>query len=739
MYQLSEKNSINKKLAELKLNALSNIKEISEKDAKEVIADLQQIINFYDWAYYVKNTNIIDDFDYDQIFKQLRYLEEEFPKYADTDSPTQRVARGLSKDFPNVKHLIPMLSLDNSYNAEDLEDFDRKVKELSLKTDLKYAVEPKFDGASIALVYENNLLVRAATRGNGTVGDQITNNAKVIRSIPLSANFSAKGIHKIELRGEVVIEKSNFDLLNDKRRLQNVELKKAGKKELELFKNSRNTASGGLRAKDSEITAQRKMEAFIFQIAIAFDSDGNEITLEKFTSQNASIDYLKELGFKVPEEEKLFAKNITEVAAHCKKWEEIRDSYNYDIDGMVVKVDNLKLQSKIGSTSHHPRWAIAYKFKAKQGKAKLYKIDFQVGRTGAFTPVARICSTDYYTKIKAENKEAIDPSDVEGLNLAGVEIKNISLHNEEFIAEKDIRIGDSVLVERAGDVIPYIVGVDEKDRKGAEKVFSFPKTCICDEASVLEKPEGESVWRCISETCQFQIEEQIIHFVSKGAMNIEGLGRDIVLRFIKERIITKIEDIYNLDYASILALDGWKEKSVNKLKNEIEKSKQNDLWRLIVALGIRHVGTSTAKMLAKQVDDLMEFTNWEDEDFTELNDIGPKVALSIGAYFKNEKNINLLKEFKQKKINFGGSKSERISNSTFSNKTFLFTGTLTELTRVEAKELVEKNGGRNISAVSKNLNFLVYGEKAGSKLKKAEALGTVELISEDQFIKMLKD
>ena len=443
------------------------------------------------------------------------------------------------------------------------------------------------------------------------------------------------------------------------------------------------------------------------------------------------------MGFKVANKEKLLTNDINKVLEHCLEWEDKRDNYEYDIDGIVIKVDNVALQNKIGSTGHHPRWAIAYKFKAKQGKAKLYQIDFQIGRTGAVTPVARICNYESYELIKGQKVKDINSDKLEGLNLAGVEIKNISLHNEEFISEKDIRIGDTVIVERAGDVIPYIKAVEKSERTGNEQIFQFPSHCICDQNTKLEKPDEESVWRCISETCPFQIEEQIIHFVSKSAMNIEGLGKDIIKRFINEGILHSIEDIYDLDYEKILKLEGWKERSVNNIKTEIEKSKKNELWRLIVGLGIRHVGTTTAKMLSKQVDHLFDFINWEDENYREINDIGPKVALSLKKYFNSEKNLRLLNVFKEKNINFAGDKSKIVNDSLFSGKTFLFTGTLKELTRNEAKELVEKNGGRNISAVSKNLNFLVYGEKAGSKLKKAKEISTINLLTEKEFIEML--
>ena len=692
------------------LNELSNnlLKGLVPDNSQQAVDALTKVINYHDWRYYSLSDPIVTDYEYDQLFKELQRIEKDHPHLLTATSPTQRVARALNSEFETVAHTVPMLSLDNSYNAEDLRDFDRRMKELSGKKDLQYVVEPKYDGASIALVYENDQLVRAATRGNGNLGDNITNNAKVIRSIPLQAEFSAHNIQKIELRGEVIIEKKVFKQLNESRINSG----------FEPFQNARNTASGGLRMKDPNQVAQRGLEAFIYQIGYVLAKDGDEeLKIGKSYSQNENIELLGRLGFKVPKEEKELFNTIENVIEFCEAWEEKRDNYNYEIDGLVVKVDDYRLQKQIGSTSHHPRWAMAYKFKAKQATSKLIDIEYQVGRTGAITPVGKI----------------------EPVHLAGVTISSVSLHNEDIIQQKDIRIGDTVVVERAGDVIPYIVGPVKDLRTGNEEEFSFINECpSC--FSELVKPEGEAAWRCINVECPAQAEERIIHFVGKTAMDISGLGKDIVKRFIQEGFIRQLIDIYYLNkkQSEILALEGWKEKSVQNLMKGIEDSKNNPLWRLIVGFGIRHVGSTMAKQLAKEVNHLSEFKNWSREELIALNDVGPKVAESIEEFFHNDQNIATIYELEELGVNVKNKTDERKSSDVLSDKTFLFTGSLTKFTRDEAKQMVEENGGKNLGSVSKNLNYLIAGERAGSKLKKAQELGTVSILNEDEFLNLIK-
>lgn len=681
-----------------------------KKLVKEDVVVLREIINFHDWKYYLKAEPIISDVEYDKLFKSLKELENSYPELVTSDSPTQRVAQALTKDFKTVAHTVPMLSLSNSYNAEDLNAFDESIIKLSNREGFSYCVEPKFDGASIALVYENDRLVRAATRGNGTEGEEITANAREIKRIPHVAPFSKFGIHKIELRGEVVIELETFDSMNEQR-------EKAG---LKVFQNSRNTASGSLRMKDPKEVAKRNLEAFIYQIGFVVDDKGNEMLGEAFTSHFQNIEMLAGLGFQVPGQEKTLSKNIEDVVGFVKGWEAKRDNYNYEIDGMVVKVDNLRLQNSLGSTAHHPRWAIAYKFKARQATTQLLNIEYQVGRTGAVTPVAKL-----------------DP-----VRLAGVTVSSVSLHNADFILEKDIHIGDYVKVERAGDVIPYIAGVDLNKRKQVGEVI-FPTNCPSCEAKLV-RPEGEAVWRCENVECPAQAEERVIHFVSKGAMDIDGMGKDIVKRFMLEGLLSNIEDIYRLDYEQILALEGWKYKSVENLRQGVADSMQQPLWRLLVGLGIRHVGSATAKILEKQIQRIDDLERWTPDSLAELEDVGPKVAESISSFFQNEENQQMLKNLEQFGVKVEKTKEDNILKSTkLEGLTFLFTGALSKFSRDKAKELVEENGGKNISGVSTKLNYLVAGEKAGSKLTKAGKINDkagetmIHVISEDDFLEMI--
>jgi DNA ligase (NAD+) len=677
-------------------------------DAAEKTSDLIAVIRYHDWKYYLQSTPSINDQQYDFLFKELKKIETEHPNLVRDDSPTQRIGLALSTDAKTVAHSVPMISLDNSYNADDLKEFDERLQKLLNGEAIQYCVEPKFDGSSIALLYENDKLVRAATRGNGVEGEDITHNARVLKSIPLQANFSERGISKIELRGEVVIANDVFKKLNEDRAKEN----------LKTFQNSRNTASGSLRMKDPSETANRGLEAFMYQIGFAVDSNNNNVLGESLNNHFENIDMLYSLGFKTPQSEKKICNSIQEVIDFCNEWEAKRDSYNYEIDGMVIKVNKLTQQNKVGATGHHPRWAIAYKFKAKKARTKLLDIEYQVGRTGAITPVAKL----------------------EPVPLAGVTISSVSLHNEDFIKEKKLRMNAYVYVERSGDVIPYISGVDESTLDENTQGIIFPKNCPSCNSELVREAE-ESAWRCINLECVAKSEESIIHFVSKEAMDIDGLGRDIVIRFMKEGMIKQISDIYLLPNKkeTILALDGWKEKSYNNLVDGIEASKNKALWRILVGLGIRHVGVIMAKKLAKQITSIFDLQAWTTEQLLELEDIGPKVAESIHQFFSNESNIHLLKELERNGVALVHNElnSEQIAN-TLAGKTFLFTGTLTKFTRDKAKELVEKNGGTILSGVSAKLSYLVAGVEAGSKLKKAQEIASIQIIDEDDFLKLIE-
>jgi DNA ligase (NAD+) len=677
----------------------------SSLSIEEKIAALRQVINYHDWRYYVLSEPLITDQDYDALFRKLREAEQERPDLISSDSPTQRVAAGLTEDFQQVPHLASMLSLENSYNAEDIADFDTRVKGLTNAAQVEYCVEPKFDGSSIALVYENDKLIRAATRGDGTIGEDITNNARALSSIPLSAPFSKQGIYRIELRGEVIIKKEVFLRINEERKAQG----------LKTFQNSRNTASGSLRMKDPKEVATRGLEAILYHVSYAVDKDGNNLLATQLKTHRGNIELLHQSGFKTPIDELKICQNAAEISAFLQVWDAKRHTYIIETDGMVVKVNDLYMQQQCGTTSHHPRWAIAYKFAAKQAQSRLIDVEYQVGRTGAVTPVAKI----------------------EPVPLAGVTISSISLHNEDFIKEKDIKLGDTVIVERAGEVIPYIVGVVSDLRSGSERDIEFPRTCpSC--SSPLVRPQEEAVWRCDNADCPAQTEERIIHYVSKDAMDIDGLGRSIIIDFIDRGYLKTIEDIYSLPYDAIRQLEGWGERSVTNLREGIESSKNRPIWRLLTALGIRHVGVTTAKDLSKHIQTVFDLESMTLESLINIEGIGPKVAQSIFDFFQNSGNVHLLSELKKHGVNTENRPEDAITkNNILQGKTFLFTGSLQRFTRDRAKQLVEENGGTLLSGVSAKLNYLVVGEDAGSKLTKAKAIPTIVVLTEDEFLALI--
>ena len=669
------------------------------------LEDLRDILRFHEHRYYILNDPLISDFEYDQLYKALEKIEEENPKLITKDSPTQRVAKGLTKDFPAAWHLVPMLSLSNSYNSDDLIDFDRKAKELTGKNSIEYCVEPKFDGGSISLIYEDDLLVRGATRGDGVKGDEVTTNIRQIKSIPLSANFSAYGLQQVEIRGEVLINKNNFKKYNE-------QLIEQG---FPPLANPRNAASGTLRIKDPAEVIKRNLEVFVYHISFFTLLKGKKIP-EELTHHSSSLELLWDLGFRSPKKEKKVFKGIESVIKYCNEFEEKRDDLPYEIDGMVIKVNDLELQDKMGMTSHHPRWAIACKFKARQGTSKLLNVEFQVGRTGSITPVAKINPTP----------------------IGGVTVTSISLFNEDVIREKDLMIGDTVLVERAGDVIPYIVKPMAELRTGKEKKIHFPKTCpVC--SSKLFKEEGEAAWRCVNIDCPAQVVERIIHFVSKDAMDIRGFGEANIRKFYELGLLKDIPGIYNLDFKKIGELEGFGERSIGKLKEAIESSKHQPLNRLIFALGIRYVGETTAKTLARAVTHLPDFKKYSLEDLQNLEDIGPKVGGSIYEFFSNKENIHLLEQLEKIGLKLKNEKKDFASGGNLSGQTFLFTGTLPTLKRTDAEAMVEKNGGQILGGVSAKLNYLVVGEDAGSKLDKAKKLNTVKIISEAEFLNMINN
>lgn len=666
---------------------------------------LRDVLRFHEYRYYILNDPLISDYEYDQLYKELEKLEAADPSLITPDSPTQRVAKGLGNDFKKVQHLVPMLSLENSYNADDLYDWDRKAKEASGLDEIEYCVEPKFDGASISLIYENDLLTRGATRGDGTEGEEITTNIRQIKSIPLSAPFSKYGIRQIEIRGEILMSKKNFKAYNDQLAEEN----------LPPLANPRNAASGTLRIKDAKEVARRNLEAFLYHVGYVAMAVDKSSMYDVMHTHSSALQLMWELGFRSPEKEKKVVRGIQAVIDHINAFEEKRDDLPYEIDGMVIKVNDLQLQDKMGMTSHHPRWAIAYKFKARQGTSKLRAVEYQVGRTGAVTPVAKI-----------------DP-----VAIGGVTVTSISLHNEDFIADKDLMIGDTVLVERAGDVIPYIVKSMAELRNGDEQKIQFPEYCpVCN--SKLEKPEGEAVWRCMNYHCEAQIVERIIHFTSKDAMDIRGMGDANVRKFYELGFLKDIPGLYQLPYDQIKKLDGYGAKSVDNLQTALENSKKQPLFRLINALGIRFVGEATAKTLANSAKHLLEIKDRSIEDLQQLEDIGPRVAGSIYGFFHDEENIEMLKQLEQLGLQLNNEQKEQQHDGNLTGITFLFTGTLPTLKRSQAEQMAEEQGASILGGVSAKLHYLVVGEDAGSKLEKAKKIGTIKIISEEEFLNLLK-
>jgi DNA ligase (NAD+) len=629
--------------------------------------ELVSILNYHEHQYYVKNEAVITDFEYDKLYQLVATTEQQNAAWLLPNSPTQRVGSSLNDGFATVQHLVPMLSLNNSYNAADLLDFDRKAKEASGLAQIEYCVEPKFDGASISLIYENDMLTRATTRGNGVEGDDITTNIKQIKSIPLSAPFSTYGIQQIEIRGEVIITKKNFDAYNEKLAQQG----------LQPVANPRNTAAGSLRIKDPAEVGRRNLDAFLYHASyinrLPITSSSEPYIIEKDTHA-LQLQMLWNCGFRAPENEKKVAANIEDVIAYVNQFEAGRDNLPYEIDGMVIKVNNIALQEKLGQTSHHPRWAIAYKFKARQATTQLIGVEFQVGRTGAVTPVAKLSP----------------------VHLAGVTVSSISIHNQEYIKEKNLLLGDTVLIERAGDVIPQIVQSLPALRTGGETEITFPTTCpVC--SSTLFKEEEEAVWRCINIECPAQVVEKIIHFVSKDAMDIKSFGEANVRKFFALNLLSDIPSVYALDYGAIGTLEGFGKKSIDNLQAAIAASKQQPLHRLIYGLGIRFVGESTAKTLANTVQHLLDFTSYTEEQLMLLDDVGIKVAKSIFQFFNNTQNIAMLQQLEALGLQLKNQKKEALVQGGLSGQTFLFTGTLPTLKRTDAEAMAEAKGAKLLS------------------------------------------
>lgn len=681
---------------------LSNDQQVSSlQDAEQ----LRDILRYHEHAYYVLHSPLITDTEYDLLYKQLEAWEKLHPEHITPDSPTQRVGSSLNAAFATVQHLVPMLSLDNSYNEADLIDWDRRVRELSGRQEIVYSVEPKFDGASISVIYENDLLVRSATRGDGVQGDDITTNSRQIKNLPLRAPFSQWGLQSVEIRGEVMMTNKAFADFN-------AQLAAKGQA---LLANPRNAAAGTLRMKDPAEVGRRRLEAFLYHISYYTTLPPLANAQQPLpTTHSGMLALLQQAGFRSPAQEARTFAGIQGVIDWCSTYETLRDTLPYEIDGLVIKVDDLSLHDTLGMTTHHPRWAIAYKFKARQSTSVLRSVEFQVGRTGAITPVAKI-----------------DP-----VSIGGVTVSSISVHNEEYIRDKDLMIGDTVVAERAGDVIPQIVRSIAEARTGTEQPILFPTHCpVC--GSRLYKEPAEAVWRCINAECAAQVVERMIHFVSKDAMDIRSFGEQQVKKFYNDGLLQDIPGIYRLNYEAIGRLEGFGKKSLDNLRQAIESSKKQPLHRLIYALGIRHVGETTAKALAQRVSHLLDLQQLTIEQLMEMDDVGPKVAGSIHDFFSNPQNLEMLRQLEQIGLTLHRNDEAPVTGGLLNQQSFLFTGTLSLMKRSDAEAMVEKAGGTILNGVSSKLNYLVVGDDAGSKLEKAKKIPSIRILSEQDFLKLL--
>lgn len=657
---------------------------------KQRIDELIKIINKASEEYYTNDNPTITDQEYDDYYHELEKLEQQYPELIREDSPTKRVGGKIIDEFKKVSHEIPMMSLGDIFSEDEIFEFDQRIKKTIPNP--TYVCELKIDGLSVSLLYENGKLIRGATRGNGIIGEDITHNVETIKSIPLVINDK----RKIEVRGEIYMPKKSFNKLNQERK----------EKGESLFANPRNAAAGSVRQLDSKIAAKRNLSTFIYHLPSSDDFN--------IKYHHESLSFMKELGFVVNPNIKI-ADNVNEVINYVKEWTEKRESLPYEIDGIVIKVDKIEDQKKLGYTSRTPKWAIAYKFPAVEVLTKIKNIEFCVGRTGKITPRA----------------------DLDPVHLAGSIIKSVTLHNEDYIKEKDIMINDTIVLHKAGDVIPEVVKVLKERRTGIEIPFKMIKNCpICN--SKLEKKETEANYFCPNPNCDARNIEGLIHFSSRETMNIEGFGESIVEDFYNEGYLKTICDYYTLynHKEDLKELEGFGEKSINNLLQNIEKSKENSLEKLLFALGIRYIGKKTAKILAINYRNIDKLMSAEYEDLVKIQDIGEVIADSVYKFFKEEKNINTINELKLLGVNMEYKGNESIDDN-FNNKTFVLTGTLSKLTRDEASIEIENRGGKVTSSVTKKTDYVIVGENPGSKYQKAKDLN-INILNEEEFLNMLE-
>ncbi|MBI3794513.1 MAG: NAD-dependent DNA ligase LigA [Nitrospinae bacterium] len=668
-------------------------------DPRKRIEELKSAIARHEKAYYLEDRPEITDVEFDALLRELGGLEEKYPRFLTADSPSQKVGGGVSEKFSTYKHNPPMLSIDNSYNEEDLLKFDERVKKGLGKTEVEYVTEPKIDGLGINLVYSSSgRRLKGVTRGDGETGEDITGNVLVIKSVPKSMTFE-KSWNQVEIRGEIFMQRSDFEALNEERR----------KNEEQEFANPRNAAAGSVRLLDSNVTKERKLQLFCYSMYI-FDEKGASIE-NVFKTHFEMLQKLRELGFPVSERVKKH-KNVDEVLKEIWAFEKDRHKLPYDTDGMVVKVNGFADQRELGATSKFPRWAMAYKYAPEQAETVIEDIVVQVGRVGTLTPVAKL----------------------KPVFLSGSTISRATLHNEDEIKKKDIRVGDSVLIEKGGEIIPKVVSVIISKRPRGAKPFSMPTNCpSCGQPAT--RAEGEAAWRCVNRACPDQRLEAILHFVSRDAMDIEGLGPSTVVQMLEKGFLNDCADVFRLDYAKVAELEKMGEKSADNLRIAVETAKGRGMQRLLAGLGIRHVGERAALVLSRRyasVDDLM---NADEEELSSIFEIGPKIAQSVAEFFKDAENRKLIARLKELGVNVKSDASKPDSQA-LQGKTFVVTGTLEGVSRNEAKELITRAGGKTAGSVSKKTDYLLAGSEPGGKLDDARKLG-VKIIGLPQLREML--
>lgn len=666
---------------------------MNEKQAEREIGRLRKQIDYHNYRYYVLDQPTISDYEYDQLYKRLEKLERQFPAFITPDSPTQRVGGAPLREFTSVKHRFKMLSLDNTYSEEEVMDFDKRVRK-TIRKQLKYETTLKIDGVAVTLTYKGGRFVRGATRGDGVRGDDITQNLKTIKSIPLKMLKIPEALQDIEVRGEVYLSKESFHELNRER-------ERAG--EL-LFANPRNAAAGTLKLLDSRKAAKRGLDIFIHTVP---RKPGPQ-----YKSHYATLLALRDAGFKIIPYIKLCT-DIDEVFDYIREWQELRESLQYEVDGLVIKVDDFEMRERLGYTAKSPRWAIAYKYPARQATTLLMAINLQVGRTGRITPVAIL----------------------EPVLLSGTTVSRATLHNEDEIRKKDIRIGDQVIIEKGGEVIPKVVGVVKGKRPRKARVFRFPKHCPACQQPIYRLPE-EADWRCVNSSCPAQIKGSILHFASRGAMDIEGLGYVLVDKLVSMGRVKSYDDLYRLGVEELSQIERMGKKSAQNLIAAIEASKNREFANVLYALGIPQIGFNASNLLVDHFHDIDSLINASVEEISEIHGIGEILANSVVNYFNTKENIRLINNLKRIGSNFSTAPGKK-KKGFLNGKSFVFTGELVSLRREDAQSMVRRYGGRAGSSVSRKTDYVVAGKEPGSKYKKAKKLG-VKIINEGEFLQLMK-